>query len=51
MPDVHSGRDRYFGTAPPLSGTVELISEMDRIENAVWAAPGVSRVIDKLRIS
>ena len=50
MPDVHSGRDRYFGTAP-LSGTVGLIPEMDRIENAVWAAPGVSRVIDKLRIS
>jgi osmotically-inducible protein OsmY len=31
------------GTAT-LSGTVESIPEMDRIEYAVWAAPGVSRV-------
>lgn len=38
------------GTAT-LSGTVESIPEMDRIEYAVWAAPGVSRVIDNLRVS
>lgn len=38
------------GTAT-LSGVVESMSEMDRIESAVWAAPGVSRVIDNLRIA
>ena len=37
------------GTAT-LSGKVELMLEMDRIEHAVWAAPGVSRVVDNLRI-
>lgn len=25
-------------------------TEMDRIENAAWAAPGVTRVIDNLRV-
>lgn len=38
------------GTAT-ISGTVESIPEMDRIEYAVWAAPGVSRVVDNLRVS
>ena len=38
------------GTATLLSGKVELMLEMDRIEYAVWAAPGVSRVVDNLRI-
>ena len=34
-----------------LSGTVESFDEMDRVENAAWAAPGVSMVVDNLRIS
>lgn len=34
-----------------LSGTVESFEEMDRIENAVWAAPGVTKVVDNLRIT
>lgn len=38
------------GTAT-LSGTVESIEEMDRVENAAWAAPGVSRVVDNLRVA
>jgi osmotically-inducible protein OsmY len=33
-----------------LSGTVESIDEMDRIECAAWAAPGVTKVVDNLRI-
>jgi osmotically-inducible protein OsmY len=37
------------GTAT-LSGSVESMPEMNRIEHAVWAAPGVSRVIDNLHI-
>ena len=38
------------GTAP-LSGTVESMDEMERVENAAWAAPGVSRVVDNLRVA
>ena len=38
------------GTAP-LSGTVESMDEMERVENAAWAAPGVSKVVDNLRIA
>lgn len=34
-----------------LSGTVESIDEMERVENAAWAAPGVYRVVDNLRIA
>jgi osmotically-inducible protein OsmY len=33
-----------------LSGTVESIEEMDRVEAAAWAAPGVSKVVDQLRV-
>lgn len=33
-----------------LSGTVESIEEMDRVEDATWAAPGVSAVIENLRV-
>jgi osmotically-inducible protein OsmY len=40
----------YEGTVT-LSGTVESLAEMDRIENAAWAAPGVSKVIDNLRVA
>ena len=38
------------GTAT-LSGTVESMDEMERVENAAWAAPGVSRVVDNLRVA
>ena len=34
-----------------LTGSVESIEEMDRVEDAVWAAPGVSKVIDNLRVA
>jgi osmotically-inducible protein OsmY len=33
-----------------LSGTVESMEELDRVEDAVWAAPGVSKVVDNLRV-
>jgi osmotically-inducible protein OsmY len=33
-----------------LSGTVESLAEFDRIEDAAWAAPGISRVINTIRI-
>jgi osmotically-inducible protein OsmY len=33
-----------------LTGSVETLEEMDRIEDAVWAAPGVTKVVDNLRI-
>ena len=33
-----------------LSGTVDSMAEMDRIEDAVWAASGVTRVVDHLRV-
>jgi osmotically-inducible protein OsmY len=34
-----------------LSGTVESMEEMDRVEDAAWTAPGVSKVIDNLRVA
>ena len=34
-----------------LSGTVESLEEMDRVEDAAWAAPGVSKVVDDLRVT
>ena len=34
-----------------LTGSVESFDEMDRIEDAVWAAPGVTKVVDNLRIT
>jgi osmotically-inducible protein OsmY len=34
-----------------LSGTVESIEEMDRVEDAAWTAPGVSKVVDNLRVA
>jgi osmotically-inducible protein OsmY len=33
-----------------LSGTVDSMAEMDRVEDAVWAAPGVTKVVDNLRV-
>ena len=34
-----------------LSGTVESLEEMDRVEDSAWAAPGFSKIIDELRIA
>jgi len=34
-----------------LNGTVESMEEMDRIEDAAWTAPGVTKVIDNLRVA
>lgn len=34
-----------------LSGTVESLVEMDRVEDAAWAAPGVSKVVDNLSVA
>ena len=34
-----------------LTGTVESIEEMDRVEDAAWTAPGVSKVVDNLRVA
>ena len=34
-----------------LSGTVESIDEMDRVEHAAWTAPGVTKVVDNLRVA
>ena len=34
-----------------LSGTVESLVEMDRVEEAAWAAPGVSKVVDNLSVA
>ena len=38
------------GTAT-LSGTVESLEELDRVEAAVWSAAGVSSVVDNLRVA
>ncbi len=34
-----------------LSGQVESMAEMERIEEAAWKAPGVSKVIDNLQVT
>lgn len=36
--------------AVTLSGTVESLAELDRVEDAAWAAPGVSKVINNVRV-
>ena len=46
----HVGISVASGTVT-LSGTVESLEEMERIEAAAWTAPGVYKVIDNLRIS
>jgi hyperosmotically inducible protein len=33
-----------------LEGTAESLDEMDRIEQAAWAGPGVTNVINNLRL-
>jgi osmotically-inducible protein OsmY len=39
-----------LGDTVTLSGTVDSLAEMDRIENAAWAAPGVSKVVVNLSV-
>ena len=34
-----------------LTGSVESIEEMDRVEDAAWTAPGVIKVVDNLRVA
>ena len=34
-----------------LDGDVDSIEEMDRVEDAAWAAPGVHRIVDNLRVA
>ena len=34
-----------------LSGDVETLEEMERVEDAAWAAPGVVKVVDHLRVA
>jgi osmotically-inducible protein OsmY len=34
-----------------LSGTVDSLAEMDRIEDAVWAVPGVSKLVNNLYVA
>ena len=34
-----------------LDGDVDSIEEMDRVENAAWAALGVHRIVDNLRVA
>jgi osmotically-inducible protein OsmY len=41
----------YANGVVTLSGTVESVEELDRVEGAAWAAPGVTSVIDNLRVA
>lgn len=34
-----------------LSGTVDSLAEMDRVERAAWTVPGVLKVVDNLRVA
>jgi osmotically-inducible protein OsmY len=38
------------GGTVTLSGSVDSLEQMDRVEYAVWAAPGVTNVVDNLRV-
>ena len=33
-----------------LPGSIESLEEMDRVEDTVWAAPGVTAIIDNLPV-
>lgn len=37
--------------AVTLSGSAESLAELDRIEDAVWDAPGVSKVVNNVRVA
>jgi len=51
--DVEAGKISVTvtGGVVTLNGTVESMEEMDRVEEAAWAAPGVTRVVDNMRIA
>jgi osmotically-inducible protein OsmY len=34
-----------------LSGTVESLAELDRVEDAAWEAPGITRVVNNLHVA
>jgi osmotically-inducible protein OsmY len=34
-----------------LSGTAESLAELDRIEDAAWAAPGISKLVNNVRVA
>jgi len=34
-----------------LSGTVESLEEMERVEDAAWSATGVTKIVDNLRVA
>ena len=34
-----------------LSGTVDFLAEMDRIEDAAWSAPGISKLVNNLYVA
>ena len=34
-----------------LSGTVDSLAEMDRVENAAWSAPGISKLVNNLYVA
>jgi osmotically-inducible protein OsmY len=34
-----------------LSGTVESLAELDRVEDAAWSAPGISKLVNKVRVT
>ena len=42
--------DRPLNGTATLSGIVESIDEKDRVNNAAWAAPGISKVVDNLEV-
>lgn len=39
------------GDEVTLSGTVESFVELDRVEDAVWSATGVTKIVDNLRVA
>jgi osmotically-inducible protein OsmY len=50
--DIEASRiavDASNGTVT-LSGTVESLAELARIEDAAWAAPGISRIVNNIRV-
>ena len=51
--DIESSKIKVMATngTVTLSGTVESIDAMDRIEHAAWTAPGVTNVVDNLRVA
>lgn len=39
------------GGTVTLTGTVDSLAEMHRIQRTAWAAPGVTKLVDKLRVA